>query len=66
MKPNTRKITINVPEEILKMATQVTGRGITETIIEGLQELEKREKRTALRDLRGKVKFLVDLEATRG
>ena len=60
-----RKITVNVPEKLLDSALELTGRGITETIIAGLIEIEKREKRQALRLLRGKVNFDLDLEKTR-
>lgn len=60
-----RKITVNVPEDVLKRARQVTGKGITETIIEGLLELRRRDMRSALRRLKGKVRFELDLEAAR-
>ncbi|MBI1860934.1 MAG: hypothetical protein HYR96_08455 [Deltaproteobacteria bacterium] len=56
---------MNVPEHLIKMATQATGKGITDTIVEGLQELEKREKRAALRNLRGKIVLELNLEKTR-
>ena len=60
-----KKITVNVPEKLLSTALELTGQGITETIIAGLIEIEKREKRQALRRLRGKVAFDLDLEKTR-
>jgi hypothetical protein len=60
-----RKVTVNVPEEALERAQRVTGSGITETIIRGLRELERLSQRTALRSLKGKVKFDLDLEKTR-
>ena len=49
-----RKITVNVPADILADAKQITGKGITDTIIDGLRELQRRNKRSALRRLRGK------------
>jgi hypothetical protein len=65
MKRRLRKITVNVPAETLENATRITGKGVTPTIIEGLEELERRAKRSALRALRGKVRFDLDLAATR-
>jgi hypothetical protein len=61
----TRKITVNVPVRVLENAVKVTGKGVTSTVIEGLEELDRRAKRSALRALRGKVRFELDLEDTR-
>lgn len=61
----TRKITVNVPADVLDEATRATGKGVTATVIEGLTELRKRELRSALRRLKGKVKFELDLDETR-
>ena len=61
----TKKITVNIPESLLRSAISATGQGITETIVEGLREIEKREKRTALQQLRGKLKLQLDLKGTR-
>ena len=60
-----QKITVNIPSPLLHAAMQLTRQGITATIIEGLKELERRGKRTALRELRGKVRIDLDLDATR-
>ena len=60
-----KKVTVNLPPETLEGACKVTGKGITPTIIEGLLELERRAKRSALRSLKGKVRFELDLDATR-
>ena len=60
-----KKVTVNIPERVLEKATRITGLGITPTIIEGLREIERRDKRSALRALRGKVRFELDLEKTR-
>lgn len=60
-----RKITVVVPADVLEEATRVTGKGVTATVIEGLDELRKREQRSALRRLKGKVRFELDLEETR-
>ncbi len=60
-----RKMTVNVPADILADAKQVTGKGITDTIIDGLRELQRSNKRSALRRLRGKIRVELDLEETR-
>lgn len=65
MRAHLKKVTVNLPVEILENATRLTGKGITPTIIEGLQELERRSKRSALRALKGKVRIELDLEETR-
>jgi hypothetical protein len=57
MKQRLKKITVNVPTEALDNATRITGKGITPTIVAGLHELARRAKRSALRQLKGKVRF---------
>jgi hypothetical protein len=64
-KSRLRKITVNVPDETLENATRLTGKKVTPTIIEGLQEIQFRAKRSALRALRGRVRFELDLTSTR-
>lgn len=60
-----KKVTVTLPVEVLENARRVTGKGITPTILEGLYELERREKRSALRRLKGKVNFVLDLDNSR-
>jgi len=60
-----KKITVNVPKRVLEKATRITGLGITSTIVAGLKEIERGDKRSALRSLRGKVGFELDLKKTR-
>jgi hypothetical protein len=60
-----QKVTANIPIDLLKSARRITGKGITLTLVEGLLELEKREKRSGLLALRGKLKIDVDLEKSR-
>ena len=60
-----RKITVNVPADTLEAAIRVTGKGITPTVVEALRELECRARRSALRALRGKVRFELALRGTR-
>ena len=60
-----KKVTVNLPDDLLAEARRVTGAGITETITDGLREIAKRRKREVLRSLRGKVRFDLDLDTTR-
>jgi hypothetical protein len=60
-----KKITANIPAKLLERAQEATGLGITETLVAGLEELERSRRRSALRMLRGKVRFELDLEKTR-
>ena len=60
-----KKITANIPAKLLERAQEATGLGITETLVAGLEELERSRKRSALRLLRGKVRIDLDLQKTR-
>jgi hypothetical protein len=65
MRHAVKKVTANLPAELLRQAQDTTGLGVTETLVVALQELERSRKRSALRELRGKVRFELDLEASR-
>jgi len=52
-----RKITVEVPAELLKKAQQASGSGITETVRTGLQLVAASRAYARLRQLRGKVRF---------
>jgi hypothetical protein len=65
MSTKLRKVTVNLPAELLDEALSVTGKGITLTLIEGLNELQRRHRRNALRKLRGKIRLDLDLDRTR-
>jgi hypothetical protein len=62
MGPATRKITIEIPEELLEKAQQATGSGITQTVRTGLQLVAASETYDRLLELRGKVKFSLTWE----
>jgi hypothetical protein len=65
MAETIKKVTVNLPARVLQNALRITGKGITPTIVEGLHELERRSRRSALRALCGKVRFELDLEESR-
>ena len=52
-----RKITVEVPEELLKKAQRASGAGVTQTIRAGLQLVAASLAYARLRQLRGKVRF---------
>jgi len=59
------KITVHVPEDLLKRARQSSGRGITETVRQGLRLVAAGETFRQVAKLRGTVKFSVDLTKLR-
>ena len=65
MRTRLKKVTVNLPAQVLEDATKLTGKGITPTILEGLQELQRTSQRSALRALKGKIRIALDLEETR-
>jgi hypothetical protein len=52
-----RKITVEIPEDLLAKAQKASGTGITQTIRTGLQLVAATRTYTRLRQLRGKVHF---------
>ena len=63
-----RKITVEVPPELLKKAQQASGTGITQTVRAGLELIAASRAYARLRQLRGKVRFsrgLAELKADR-
>ena len=61
-----RKITVHVPEDLLKAAQRTSGEGVTETVRQGLRLVAAGEAFRRLAKLRGTVKFSVDLRRLRG
>jgi hypothetical protein len=55
--PPARKITVEVPPELLEKAQRASGSGITETVRTGLQLVAASQAYARLRQLRGKVRF---------
>jgi hypothetical protein len=63
-----RKITVEVPADLLEKAQQSSGSGITQTVRTGLQLVAASRTYARLRQLRGKVRFartLAELKADR-
>lgn len=65
---SVRKITVEVPAELLQKAQRASGAGITQTVRAGLQLIAASRAYARLRQLRGKVRFsrtLSELKADR-
>jgi len=60
-----RKVTVEVPEDLLRRAQKSTGKGITATIRTGLELVAAARAYENLRRLRGKVSFTLDLAELR-
>jgi hypothetical protein len=60
-----RKITVHVQRELLAKAQKATKGGITQTVRKGLELLAAGEAYERLLELRGKVKFSIDLDKLR-
>ena len=60
-----RRITANLPEQLLEQAMEVTGKGITETLVEGLRLVRRARAYEKAMALRGKVNLSIDLDASR-
>jgi len=63
-----RKITVEVPQQLLKKAQRSSGTGITQTVCSGLQLVAASRTYARLRQFRGKVRFsrtLAELKADR-
>jgi hypothetical protein len=52
-----RKITVEVPVELLDRAQRASGAGVTQTVRTGLQLVAASQTYARLRELRGKVQF---------
>jgi len=56
-----RKITVEVPPDLLAKAQQASGAGITQTVRTGLQLVAASHTYAQLRQMRGKVRFSRDI-----
>ena len=61
----TRRITANLPADLLDQAMQTTGRGITDTLIEGLERVRRADAYRKALALKGKLRLRIDLATSR-
>jgi hypothetical protein len=60
-----RKITVEVPEDVLKSAQALTGEGVTETVRAALKKLASAQAQQEFLKLHGSYKFSIDLDELR-
>ena len=60
-----RRVTANLPGDLPKDAMDVTGKGITETLVEGLRLVRRARAYEKARALRGKIRLTIDLDESR-
>jgi Arc/MetJ-type ribon-helix-helix transcriptional regulator len=60
-----RKITVEVPEDLLERVQQFTGAGVTETVRAALKKMDSIRAQQELLKLRGKVKFSLSVDEMR-
>ena len=60
-----RRITANLPGDLLDQAMKVTGRGITDTLVEGLERLRRADAYRKAMTLKGHVRIAIDLGTSR-
>jgi len=60
-----KRITANLPEDLLTEAMKVTRKGITDTLVEGLRLVGRARGYEKAMALRGKIRLDVDVEASR-
>lgn len=62
---SVRRVTANLPGELLDQACRTAGKGITETLVQGLEMVRRSAAAKKARRLKGKLKLDIDLEASR-
>lgn len=60
-----RRVTANLPADLLDDAMRVTGKGITETLVEGLIRVRRSRAFGRAMALKGRVRLDIDLEVSR-
>jgi hypothetical protein len=61
----TKRVTVNLPAKLLSDAEEVSGGGITETIVLGLSLVARRRAYTKALDLKGRLRLDIDLDVSR-
>jgi hypothetical protein len=61
MASTLRKVTVLLPADLVKHATEATGLGLTPTIRKGLESIAAGQAFDGLRRLRGKLKLSLDV-----
>ena len=65
MDRTTRRVTANLPVELLDAAMEATGEGITETLTVGLRWVRRSRAYPKAMALKGRLRLRVDLDTSR-
>ena len=60
-----KRITANLPEELLTSALSVTNKSITETLVEGLERIKRSSAYSKAQSLKGKIDLKIDIRKSR-
>jgi hypothetical protein len=60
-----KRITANLPEDLLNDGMETTGKGITDTLIEGLELVRRTRAYRKAINLKGSLELEIDLEESR-
>jgi hypothetical protein len=60
-----RRVTANLPATLLAEACQVTGGGVTETLVQGLELVRRTAAADKAARLKGKLRLDIDLDVSR-
>ncbi|TVQ81303.1 MAG: hypothetical protein EA369_00255 [Bradymonadales bacterium] len=60
-----QRITANIPATLLKQATEATNKGITDTLILGLELVRRSRAAKKAKELQGSLNLDIDLELSR-
>jgi hypothetical protein len=60
-----RRVTANLPEDLLQDAMDASGQGITDTLVAGLRLVRQSRAQGKAMALRGKIRLDIDLDRSR-
>lgn len=63
--PKMRKVTMMLPADLIERALKVTGKGLTPTVRESLEQTARSAVYARIRAMRGKLKVDLDLDRLR-
>lgn len=60
-----RRVTVNLPEDLLHEAMEISGKGITDTLVDGLRLVRQSRAHGRARALRDRLNLDIDLDQSR-
>lgn len=65
MHSKVKKLSTNIPEDLLRKACEITSLNQTDTLVAGLKELIAQHQRQSVRALKGKIKIDLNIDKIR-